>query len=505
MIGPARQRAARSATVRSLSINLIVLVLGAAVAALAEPRGPERLLPPSVPAPAPIALPTPNVRTLPNGLQVLVVERHSLPVLTLRLLVRAGAESDPPGLPGIAQITAGLLNEGTERRSEPEIAEAIDSAGGTVDSNAGWDSSYLVLTVLADHAPLAFDLMADMTLHPAFQPDEVERARRQTLSALDVLHNDPGYLADAVLHQLALAGTPYGHPADGTAEAVTRLRPDDLAAFHSREYVPSRSVLAVVGDISATAAFDQAAHAFGGWREAAPAGTPSAAGSAPAGGAAVPGAQVVIIDKPDAVQTEIRVASAGIPRSSPDYVALTVANQILGGPASNRLFSDLRGEHGLTYGASSDLDCYLKSGIWVAKTSTRTAETAKAVRRVLDEMTRLRDKPISPEDLQQSVDYLIGHQALDFETSDSIADQFLDLSAYRLPMDTWSALPAALRRLTPADVWAATRRYLDPQRAIIVLVGNAAEFEKDMRKLGAERVIPIGQLDLGSPQLESGR
>ncbi|HUI44164.1 MAG TPA: pitrilysin family protein [Terriglobia bacterium] len=481
------------------------LFVALCAAGVTAPRASDRTLPPSVPPPQPIALPTPDVRTLANGLQVLVVERHSLPVLTLRLLVRAGAESDPAGLPGIAQFTAGLLNEGTEHRSAIELAEAIDSAGGTVDSSVGWDSSFLVLTVLADHAPLAFDLMADMAVHPAFYPAEVERGRRQTLSALDVLHNDPSYLADTVMHQVLLAGTPYGHPADGTVDSVKRARPEDLAAFHAREFVPSRSVLAVVGDIAPASALELAARYFGGWR-AAPAAAPSgpkAALSPPAVAPpqANPSPSVVIVDKPDAVQTEIRVANAGIPRSSPDYVALTVANQILGGPASNRLFSDLRGEHGLTYGASSDLDCYLVAGTWEAKTSTRTPETAKTVHRVLDQMKRLRDRPISAQELQQAVDYLIGHQALDFETSDGIADQFLDLMADHLPLDTWSAFPAALRRLTPDEVWQATRRHLDPDQATVVLVGNAVEFEKDMRKLGPTRVIPIDRLDLGSSTL----
>jgi len=196
------------------------------------------------------------------------------------------------------------------------------------------------------------------------------------------------------------------------------------------------------------------------------------------------------------------VGNAGIPRSSPDYLALTVANQILGGPASNRLFSDLRGEHGLTYSASSDLNCYMRSGTLVAKTSTRTPETAKAIRRVLEEMKRMRDHPISGAELKQAVDYLIGHQALDFETSSGIADQFLDLMKYNLKLDTWSNLPLALQRLTPDDVWQATRRYIDPDRASIVLVGNASEFQKEVKKLGKIRVIPLGSLDLSAPGLE---
>ena len=464
-------------------------------------------LPPDVPPPEPIALPTPLVRTLANGVRVLVVERQSLPVVTLRLVVMAGAAADPPGLAGTAQFVASMLDEGTTRRSAPDVAEAIDSAGGTFDAGCDWDSTYAELSVLSDHATLAFDLLADMALHPAFAPSAVERVRRQTLSALDVLHRDPSYVADAVFDRLVFAGTPYGHPLDGSLEAVKKLTPEDLARFQGREYLADRAVLAVVGDIEPETAFREAARYFGTWgagkdhadgqtSPAAPVGSaePGGVGQAP---------RLVIVDKPDAVQTEIRLGNPAIRRASPDYLALSVANQILGGPASNRLFSDLRGEHGLTYSASSDLDCRILAGSWVAKTSTRTAETVRALRRALDEVRRMQEQSISPAELSMAVNYLIGHQALEFETSAGIADQFLDLMTYGLPLDRWSRLSAGLRALTPEEVWNTTRRYLDADRATVVLVGNAGAFARDLRKLGPTRVIPLDRLDLNAPDLES--
>jgi zinc protease len=490
-------------------VNVILAAHVLLAGTLPHPR--TRSAPPSVPPPEPITLPSPVVRTLPNALQVLVVEKHTLPVLTLRMDIGAGPETDPLKLPGTAQFAASMYNEGTLHHSALELAEEIDGAGGTFDNDSQWDSSSATLTVLSDHAALAFDLMADMTLEPAYAPRDVERIRKQTASALEVLHGDPSYLADAVVDQLILAGTPYGHPADGTLEATERLTPHDLSAFHAQVYLPGRSVLAVVGDITPGAAFGLAERDFGSWATATESNLGASSSASGAGNpapkwttAAAPAGttRIVIVDKPDAVQTEIRVGFPGIPRSSPDYVALTVANQILGGPASNRLFSDLRGEHGLTYSASSDLDCYLTTGVWVAKTSTRTPETTKALQRVLDEMKHMRDHPIGAMELQQALDYLIGHQALDFETSSGVADQFLDLMTYHLPLDAWSTWPAALRKLTPDDVWQATRRYLDPDQATIVLVGNASVFEKDIRRLGATRVIPIDALDLGSPGLQ---
>lgn len=514
-----KTRVGKWAIIASLAeVALLAAVMAAHVLLAGTlPRGRTRSAPPGVPPPEPIALPVPTVRTLSNGLQVLVVEHRALPVLTLRMNIGAGPETDPPKLPGTAQFAASMYNEGTTDHSALELAEQIDGAGGTWDNDSAWDISSGTLTVLADHADLAFDLMADMTLHPAYAPRDVERIRKETVSAIQVLHSDPSYIADAVVSQLILAGTPYGHPGDGTLESTNRLTPQDLTAFHAETYLPNRSVLAVVGDITPAEAFRLAERDFGKWNvtsasQAAPGSSTEAPGASGAAGKPAPKwtptaqpagtTRIVIVDKPDAVQTEIRVGFPGIPRSSPDYAALTVANQILGGPASNRLFSDLRGEHGLTYSASSDLNCYLTTGTWVAKTSTRTPETSRTVQRVLQQMKQMRDHPISPIELEQALDYLIGHQALDFETSAGIADQFLDLMSYHLPLDTWSAWPAALRKLTPQDIWQSTRRYLDPDQATIVLVGNASGFEKDMRRLGATRVIPIDDLDLGSSDFE---
>jgi zinc protease len=452
--------------------------------------------PPAALPPRPTALLVPSVQVLGNGLKVLVVERHSLPLLTLRLEVRAGAEADPPNRPGTAQMVAGLLDEGTTRRSARQIAEAIDQVGGTIETGAEWDDSFAEASVLTDHTELAFDLLSDIAIHPAFAPAEVERHRRQMLSALDVVRGDPSYLADAAFRRVLFTGTPYSHPEDGSKEPVEHLTPESLREFHARYYQPARSILAVVGDISSQEAFDRAERYFGAWAGQA---ASSAASSAPAQPAS---RQVVVIDKPDAVQTEIRIGNLGIPRASADYYALSVANQILGGPAANRLFRALRSRDGLTYGASSDLLCYRSLGGWVAKTFTRTPETIKSVHVALQQMKRLREHPITEDELETAKGYLIGHQALDFETSEGIAGQVLDLMLHDLPLDYWNRFPERIQALRAEDVWDATRRYLDPEDNVIVLVGNAAGFKKDLKELGPSRVIPVSRVDFATDSLE---
>ncbi len=457
---------------------------------------PAREFPPSVLPPKPYTLPVPPVRELPNGLKVVVIERHSLPLLTLHLVVKVGAEADPPDLPGTAQLVASLLDQGTVRRSAQEIAESIDSVGGTIETGADWDNSFATVTVLSDHIDFAFDLLADIVTRPVFGLTEVERKRKQTLSALEVLRDEPGYLADTTFSRMIFDGTSYSHPADGTLEAVRRVATKDLRDFHALYYLPSNAMLAVVGDISSDEGLRLAEKFFGGWgggskRDVAPRPLPS-----------VRSRQVVVIDKPDAVQTEIRIGNPGIARDDPDYYALTIANQILGGPAANRLFRALRSRQGLTYSASSEIVCHRHLGSWLVKTSTRTPETITSIRVSLEQIKRLREHPITNQELESAKGYLIGHLALDFETSEGVAGHVLDLMLNNLPLDYWNRFPEKIRALGADEVWSATGRYLDPDRNLIVLVGDARGFKKDLKKLGPLRVIPLRSLDFSSANLE---
>jgi zinc protease len=486
-IGIGRRR--KAALQVRLLLSLSLVFLGAVRPALA------RDFPPEVGPPKPIVIPAPAVRVLSNGLKVLVIERHTLPLLTLRFVVEAGAEADPAALPGAASLLSAVITQGTAHRTAQQIAETVDSAGGLIDSGADWDESYVTLSVLTDHVRLAYDLLSDSVMHPSFAPAEVERQRKQTLSALDVLRGDPSYIADTAFQKLIFAGTPYSHPLDGTLETVRRISPEELRAFHDRYYRPTNAILAVVGDTSAEAAFTLAEEYFGTWpvKKVTPAGAAIASPKT--------SRHVVVIDKADAVQTEIRVGDLGVSRNSPDYYALSIANQVLGGPASNRLFKALRTRQGLTYAASSALVCHRTLGAWVVKTSTRTSETSKSTHITLEAMKSLRDHRINPRELYNAQSYLVGHLALEFETSDDIADQFLELMLNNLPLDYWNQFPDKINAVTREDVQEAARRYLDPDHDVIVLVGNRAGFQKDLDKLGPLEILPLDDVDFGSPTL----
>jgi zinc protease len=462
---------------------------------LALPLG-ARDYPPDVPPPKPMVVPTPAVHTLPNGLQVVVVERHALPLITLRMVVRSGAECDPPELPGTAALVNGLLTEGTEHRSALQLAEAIDSAGGEVANDVDWDSSYLSLSVLTDSTDLAFDLVSDMMIHPAFAHAEIERQRKQIISSLQVSQDDASYVADMAMQKLVFAGTPYGHPEDGTLDSAQRITAKDLREFHRRYYRPANCVLAVVGDIATDDAMALATRYFANWKQG------SEAPAAPSAEPTVPNErQVVAIDKSDAVQTEIRVGGLGVPRDNPDYLPLSVANEILGGPSENRLFKALRTRQGLTYGASSDLICRRHLGAWVAKTFTRTAETVKSAHVAVEQVQSLQDHGISRAELETAQSYMVGHMALEFETSDDVAGKVLGLIEDGLSLDYWTQFPARIRAVTTDQVDAAAKRYLSTDHDTMVLVGNISDFKKDFKKFGKARVIPLNNMDLGSPDL----
>ena len=455
--------------------------------------------PPDVSPPKPIVIPNPAIQTLPNGLQVVVVERHTLPLITVRLVVKSGAECDPPDLPGTATLVNGLLNEGTEHRTSRQIAESIDSVGGVIDNDVDWDSSYLSLSVLTDRADLAFDLVSDMAAHPAFQPAEIERQRKQVLSGLQVSLGDPAYVADTAFQNLIFAGTAYGHSEDGTEASAQRISAEDLRAFHERYYQPANSILAVVGDISGTEAMALAAKYFTAWQN----NSKPVAAEAVAPTATV-GRRVVAIDKSDAVQTEIRIGALGVPRDSPDYLALTVANEILGGPSENRLFKALRTRQGLTYGASSDLITRRHLGAWVAKTFTRTPETMKSAHVALEQVQSIQEHGINRSELDTAQSYLVGHLALEFETSENVAGKVLELIEQGLPLDYWTTYPQNVRNVTIEAVDVAARQYLDTDHDVVVFVGNIEDFKKDFKKFGDVRTIQLKDIDFGSPDLVRG-
>jgi len=459
-------------------------------AAAQQPKWPSEG-PPKPLAARDVKFPPYELQKLPNGLQVVAVLHHEQPVVSMRLLIRAGSASDPRAKLGLAHLAANLLDQGTTTRSAEEMADAIDFIGGIIGAGAGTDLSYMNAIVMKDSFDVGMRMLSDMARHPAFAPEEIDRQRQQMLSSMRVSLDDPGYVANAVFDRLVYGFHPYGLPQSGTPETINAITRDDLLNFHKKYFAPNNAILAVVGDVTAEEAFTEAKRVFGDWD---PHDVPDDAM------ADLPEAnrRVIIVNKPDAVQTEVRVGHIGVPRKNPDYMALNLAVRILGGEGSNRLHQVLRTERGLTYGAQASLDTLKRSGDIEAETNTRSEATGEVLRLMTDEFWRLQRERVGEHELADAKAYLTGSFPLTIETPDAIAMQILNVLFYDLPIEQLQNFRERVNAITVDDIQRVARAYLKPDRLSVVLVGNASAFESQLNGVGFGRFerVDLANLDL---------
>ncbi|HQZ41029.1 MAG TPA: pitrilysin family protein [Vicinamibacterales bacterium] len=459
--------------------------------AVAQSAQWPREFPPRPLQPRPVTFPPYEVKTLANGLTVVLVSQNEQPAVSVRMILRAGAAQDPKGKMGLAMLTATLLDQGAGDRTPEQIADDIDYMGGLLGTGAGTDLSYVNTVTMKDDYAAGLDIMADVVRRPTFVPAEIDRQRQQALSGLKVAAEDPDAVAGQVIDRLIFGFHPYGLPGSGTAESLTSLTREDFVDFHRRYFVPNNALVAVVGDIAPADALAGIEKHFGDWPRAnLPAFNPIAPPE--------PAKRVIVIDRPDAVQTEIRVGQVAIPRKHDDFEALDQAVKILGGEGANRLQQVLRSQRQLTYGASADLDSYKWSGAIVADTDTQTATTAEALRVVVDEFSRLQRERVNESELESAQDYAVGHFPLTIETPDQIATQVLNQLFYELPLENLPKYRERAQGVSPDDIQRVARWFVRPDQLSVVLVGNADQFVGALKGVGFgdfER-IPIDRLDL---------
>jgi zinc protease len=475
----------------SVAAAVVVSVLVLPAGVTAQPRNWPTERPPQ-PLPArDIKFPPYEVQTLPNGLQVVVVLHHEQPAVTMRLLIRAGTASDPKGKLGLAHLTASLLDQGVKNMSAQEMNDAVDFIGGAMGAGAGTDLTFCNMVVMKDSFEVGLRMLSDMARYPAFAPPEIERQRQQMLSGLQVSAEDPGYVANAVFDRLVYGFHPYGMPENGTPETIASISRDDIVAFHGRHFAPNNAILAIVGDVTAEEAFAAATKVFGDWPKR---DLPIETFIEPPD----PTRRVIVVNKADAVQTEMRVGHIGIPRKHPDYMAVNLAIRILGGEGSNRLHQVLRTERGLTYGAQANMDTLKETGDFEAETNTRSEATGEVLRLMVDEFWRLQRERVSERELDGAKAYLSGSFPLTIETPESIAMQVVNAIFYGLPLDQLQTFRERVNAVTPDDVQRVARRFLRPDRLSIVLVGNAKAFTGQLAAVGFGNfeTIELGELDL---------
>ena len=454
-------------------------------------------------APKPFQFPQAATKTLANGLRVFVVSDTRDPAIAARLvLLSAGPIKDPAGLPGVAQMTANLLTQGTEKRSAKEIAEAIDFVGGTLTASAGRDTTAVTLDIVKKDLSIGLDLMSDVVLHPAFRADELDRQRRQLLSNLTVQYSDPEYLASVVFARVLYGNSPYRMPPEGTPEAVKKLGREDLVKFHAANYAPNQALLAFAGDITPDEAFAAAEKYFGSWAKV------DVSASVPPPPEPLSGRHIWLIDKPDAVQTQIRVGKLGIPRGDPNFIPVLVTNRIYGGGYNSRLNTEVRIKKGLTYGAFSAFTSHRYAGSFTVGTFSRTEATVEATKLVVDLIEKMSTGEVTQQELDFARDYLAGVYPIQSETAEQVADRVLTAAVYDLPASYNSTYPDKVRGVTPAQVEAMAKEYFSATELDIVLAGNVGAFRDDLKKAfpTAQIVeIPFDQVDLLSPDVRKAK
>jgi zinc protease len=425
----------------------------------------------------PLQLATPVSETLPNGLTLILNERRGLPIVAANLVLRTGSDANPLDKPGLANFTAAMLDEGTATRNALQIADEVAQLGASLGISSSMDATTLAVRSLSKNFGATADLLADVTLHPSFPAQEIERQRASRLAALVQQRDNPNQVAAQVTAS-ALYGPmhPYGYSEIGTEAALKSVSRADMEAFWKQNFVPNNAALVVAGDISMNELKALAEKAFGGWQKGTPAqpalGMPS---TTPA--------RVVIVDKPGSPQTQLRVASIGAPRSSPDFRPMQVMNLALGGLFSSRINMNLREEHGYTYGANSQFSFRRAAGPFQIASGVRTDVTAAAVDEIFKEVRGMVDKPVSAEELQKAKDSLANSLPGAFESSANAVNNFSNVFIYNLGLDYYTRYAEQVNAVTPDQALAVSKKYLVPAAMVVIAVGDRAKIEPELRKL----------------------
>jgi zinc protease len=433
---------------------------------------------------SPIQLPVPTSFQLANGLTIFLNSRPGLPVVSANLVVKTGSGANPPGKPGLANFTAAMLDQGTASRSALQIADQVAQLGASLRTTSTMDSTQTRGTSLRRNFEGLLDLIADVNRHPAFPAQEIERQRASRLGSLAQQREAPASVANVAMFA-ALYGPshPYGYAELGTEASNKGMTGDDLRSFWSQNFVPNNAALIVSGQITEAELRPLVEKAFGDWAR----GTPA---SPVVGNPSTTTARLVIVDKPGSAQTELRVAMIGVPRSTPDYEALRVMNEELGGLFSSRINLNLREGHGYTYGAASQFVFRRSAGPFLVATAVRTDVTAPAVTEILKEVRRMRDTPMTNDELTMARDSIIRSMPSDFQTSDDVTATTAALYVYDLGLDYFSKYRARLTSVTTDQAKAAAEKYIVPEKLVVVAVGDRSKIN------GALQALKLGSVEV---------
>lgn len=475
----------------STRINVVAATVALATIALATPLAAQvdRSTPPKL-GPAPeLKLPPVVTRTLPNGLRLMVVERHKLPIADFVLVVPTGATANPANQAGVAGLAADMLTEGTTTRTALQIADQIGFLGIALGAESGWDATTVSLTTPTAQLDSALALFADVSLHPTFPATEWKRIKEERLTSLLQIKDRGPSIANRVFPAVLYGqNNPYGRPASGTEASVGAMTDADVRAFYTAHFLPNQATLIAVGDVTAADLERRIGALFGGWAK----GNETMA-TVPTPQVAAP-TTIYLVDKPGAAQSSFRIGSVGVARSTPDYFPLQVMNTALGGSFTSRLNQELREVKGYTYGAFSGFEMRRAAGPFTAQAEVVSAKSDSALIDFMSELRQIRDT-IPTTELTKTKRYIELELPSAFETTGDIANRLTAVALYGLPLDYFNHYVANIESVTQGDVQRVAQKYIDPSHMAIVIVGDRKSIEAPIK---ATNVAPITHLDLNA-------
>ena len=442
-----------------------------------------------------VKVPRPLEARLKNGLTVLIFEDRRAPFISVQLYIGgAGALFEPSATAGLANATATMLTEGTTSRSSVEIAETIDRLGAAVSAGSSFGSPDTVLSAsgLSENFDEWFAVAVDVLLRPSFPGDELEKLKQRQRAAVREQRSSSGFLTSESFHRAVYRDHPAARVAP-TLQSIDRLTREALLQWHRDRYSPENAILGIAGDVRAKEILGKVEKHLGAWKKS------SVKEVWPSGPSPAKSARVLIVNRPNSVQTTLALGNIAIDRRNPDYMPMIVMNHILGGGASSRLFLNLREEKGYTYGVYSDVTALRYPGPWRAGGSMRTEVTSGALAEFFDEIRRIRDEPVSAEELEASKRAIVASFALSLEQPARILGFAITSKQYGFPADYWDTYPAKIRAVTAADVQRVARKYLVPQSLQLVAVGDASQIKPALEKYGPVEIFDNDGTRVGAP------
>jgi predicted Zn-dependent peptidase len=440
-----------------------------------------------------LKLPSHERLKLPNGMTLLLMERHELPLISFHVIVKAGGVADPAGQEGLASLTAALLRKGTKTRSANQFSAQLDFVGGQFNANSAADFATLSAQFMKKDVGTGLDLLADALLNATFPQEEVDKLIQQRVDGIKAAKDQALAVVPLYFHAYLYGRHPYARPTLGDEKSLPTITRDAIVKFYRAEYTPGNTILAVAGDFDRSEMERMLSQTFGAWpgRQA-----PAIAVPDPAD---VGGRRLLLVDKPDATQTYYSIGNVGISRTNPDRVPIRVVNTVFGGRFASMLNTELRIRSGLTYGASSYFDERKSRGPFVISSYTRTATTEKAMDLTLEVIKRLHEKGVTQEELDLAKNYIKGQFPPTIETSGQLAGQLAELESYGLDEREINDLYPQIDAMTLGDAQRVIRQYFPLDNLAFVVIGKAAEIGTVVRKYAPQvDTVSITQTGFGT-------